>query len=256
MPTVEKVARTDAGLASRAAAVRDAAAPPAGQRARPRQRAEHRARWRCSAACSATATLTVGELAALERVQPPSMTRTVNCLEDGGYVARRAARDRRPPGRRRQPDRAGPRRRCSPTARRRDEWLARQLRDLTPEERAVLRAAAPDCLQTTDRSDDRSRDRVSPTFRALRNPNYRLYLAGSVVSNTGTWMQRVAQDWLVLQPARHRRHRARHHHRAPVPADAAALAVRRRDRRPVPQAAPAPAHPGRHGASPSLRARR
>jgi MFS family permease len=39
---------------------------------------------------------------------------------------------------------------------------------------------------------------LSPTFRSLRNPNYRLYLAGSVVSNTGTWMQRVAQDWLVL----------------------------------------------------------
>jgi MFS family permease len=39
---------------------------------------------------------------------------------------------------------------------------------------------------------------VSPTFRALRNHNYRLYLAGSLVSNTGTWMQRVAQDWLVL----------------------------------------------------------
>ena len=41
---------------------------------------------------------------------------------------------------------------------------------------------------------------MSPTFRSLRNPNYRLYLAGSVVSNTGTWMMRVAQDWLVLQP--------------------------------------------------------
>ncbi|MFT4264481.1 MAG: MFS transporter [Nocardioides sp.] len=41
---------------------------------------------------------------------------------------------------------------------------------------------------------------MSPTFRALRNPNYRLYVAGSVVSNTGTWMMRVAQDWLVLQP--------------------------------------------------------
>jgi MFS family permease len=40
---------------------------------------------------------------------------------------------------------------------------------------------------------------VSPTFRSLRNPNYRLYAAGSVVSNVGTWMQRVAQDWLVLQ---------------------------------------------------------
>src|SRR4051794_4488764 len=39
---------------------------------------------------------------------------------------------------------------------------------------------------------------MSPTFRALRNHNYRLYLLGSVVSNTGTWMQRVAQDWLVL----------------------------------------------------------
>ncbi|QNN53774.1 MFS transporter [Nocardioides mesophilus] len=40
---------------------------------------------------------------------------------------------------------------------------------------------------------------MSPTFRALSNPNYRLYAAGGVVSNTGTWMQRVAQDWLVLQ---------------------------------------------------------
>jgi MFS family permease len=40
---------------------------------------------------------------------------------------------------------------------------------------------------------------LSPTFRSLRNPNYRRYAAGGVVSNTGTWMQRVAQDWLVLQ---------------------------------------------------------
>jgi MFS family permease len=40
---------------------------------------------------------------------------------------------------------------------------------------------------------------LSPTFRALSNHNYRLYAAGGVVSNTGTWMQRVAQDWLVLQ---------------------------------------------------------
>jgi len=40
---------------------------------------------------------------------------------------------------------------------------------------------------------------LSPTFRSLRNPNYRRYAAGGVVSNTGTWMQRVAQDWMVLQ---------------------------------------------------------
>jgi MFS family permease len=39
---------------------------------------------------------------------------------------------------------------------------------------------------------------LSPTFRALHNPNYRRYALGSLVSNTGTWMQRVAQDWLVL----------------------------------------------------------
>ncbi|MBT8158919.1 MULTISPECIES: MFS transporter [Arthrobacter] len=39
---------------------------------------------------------------------------------------------------------------------------------------------------------------MSSTFRALRNPNYRLWASGAVVSNIGTWMQRVAQDWLVL----------------------------------------------------------
>ena len=42
---------------------------------------------------------------------------------------------------------------------------------------------------------------MSPTFRSLRNRNYRLYYAGGVVSNVGTWMQRIAQDWLVLQLA-------------------------------------------------------
>lgn len=36
------------------------------------------------------------------------------------------------------------------------------------------------------------------TFRSLAVPNYRRYAAGAVVSNTGTWMGRVAQDWLVL----------------------------------------------------------
>lgn len=40
---------------------------------------------------------------------------------------------------------------------------------------------------------------MSATFAALRVPNYRVYLAGSSVSNIGTWMQRVAQDWLVLE---------------------------------------------------------
>ncbi len=39
---------------------------------------------------------------------------------------------------------------------------------------------------------------MSPMFRALTIRNYRLWASGAIVSNTGTWMQRVAQDWLVL----------------------------------------------------------
>ncbi|MCK7627539.1 MFS transporter [Streptomyces sp. RS10V-4] len=35
-------------------------------------------------------------------------------------------------------------------------------------------------------------------FSSLRIRNYRLFATGQVVSNTGTWMQRIAQDWLVL----------------------------------------------------------
>ncbi|MFI9721397.1 MFS transporter [Streptomyces sp. NPDC052396] len=35
-------------------------------------------------------------------------------------------------------------------------------------------------------------------FSSLRVRNYRLFFLGQVVSNTGTWMQRIAQDWLVL----------------------------------------------------------
>jgi MFS family permease len=36
------------------------------------------------------------------------------------------------------------------------------------------------------------------TFRSLRHYNYRAWAAGALLSNTGTWMQRTAQDWLVL----------------------------------------------------------
>ena len=37
------------------------------------------------------------------------------------------------------------------------------------------------------------------TFRSLRTRNYRLYFFGQIVSLTGTWMQSVAQAWLVLR---------------------------------------------------------
>ena len=81
----------------------------------------------------------MGELAALERVRPPSMTRVVNSLEARGYVARRPdLRDHR---------------QCLVTLtdsgrqvllanrRRRDEWLAVRIAGLDPAERDVLRRA-------------------------------------------------------------------------------------------------------------------
>jgi MFS family permease len=37
------------------------------------------------------------------------------------------------------------------------------------------------------------------TFSSLRNRNYRLYFTGQIISVTGTWMQRLAQAWLILK---------------------------------------------------------
>ncbi|NJQ15772.1 MFS transporter [Streptomyces bohaiensis] len=78
-------------------------------------------------------------------------------------------------------------------------------------------AAAPDdgpsgaeAAEPTDETAERareaahaSRDREAAetakvgTFASLKIHNYRIFFAGAVVSNTGTWMQRIAQDWLV-----------------------------------------------------------
>lgn len=41
--------------------------------------------------------------------------------------------------------------------------------------------------------------RLSTTFRALRHRNFQLFFAGQFVSLTGTWMQTVAQSWLVYR---------------------------------------------------------
>jgi DNA-binding MarR family transcriptional regulator len=140
MPTVSSAARTDAGLAAELRL--------SVMRLRRRLAIERHPDNELSLGAMAVlgclyrhGELSVGELAAQERVQPPSMTRTVNCLEDGGYVARRPHES---DGRQvvvvlsdlgRETvlaDRA-----------RRDAWLARKLKDLTAEERAVLRRAAP-----------------------------------------------------------------------------------------------------------------
>lgn len=45
----------------------------------------------------------------------------------------------------------------------------------------------------------RLRGRAIPIFRSLRHPNYRRYYLGQLVSLNGTWMQNVAQAWLVYR---------------------------------------------------------
>ena len=41
------------------------------------------------------------------------------------------------------------------------------------------------------------------TFRSLQTFNYRMWASGAIVSNIGTWMQRTAQDWIVLTQLTH-----------------------------------------------------
>ena len=93
------------------------------------------------AALERHASMTPGELAEHEKVQPPSMTRVIAVLEERGLVRRAPhATDRRqvvltvtPEGRDL----------VQRVRRRREAWLAQRLQELTPEERQVLRAAAP-----------------------------------------------------------------------------------------------------------------
>src|SRR5580698_8108117 len=42
------------------------------------------------------------------------------------------------------------------------------------------------------------------TFRSLQGFNYRTWAIGALVSNVGTWMQRTAQDWIVLTQLTHK----------------------------------------------------
>ncbi|MEQ8147474.1 MFS transporter [Streptomyces sp. OP7] len=56
-------------------------------------------------------------------------------------------------------------------------------------------APAPDPYDTKTALDAPRRNSM---FSSLRIRNYRLFFLGQVVSNIGTWMQRIAQDWLVL----------------------------------------------------------
>jgi len=140
MPSVQQLVRSDAGLA---AALRVSVA-----RLNRRLRSERDPDNELSigqlsvlGALFRNGACSIGELAAHERVQPPSMTRTVNCLEQEGYVERRAHET---DGRQvvvALADKGAET--LAADRKRRDAWLAQRMRDLTPEERSVLRLAAP-----------------------------------------------------------------------------------------------------------------
>jgi DNA-binding MarR family transcriptional regulator len=139
-PTVEAVTRTDAGLASqlRVSVMRLA------RRLRNERDPENDLGL---GALSVLGVLlrhgeqTIGQLAAHERVQPPSMTRTVNCLVDDEYAVRRPSETDGRSTLIAISDKG--REVILADRRRRDAWLARRLKDLTPEERDLLRQVAP-----------------------------------------------------------------------------------------------------------------
>jgi DNA-binding MarR family transcriptional regulator len=85
--------------------------------------------------------MTPGELAEHEKVQPPSMTRVIAVLEERGFVMRAPhLTDRRQVVLTVTDEGRSVVQRAR---RRRDAWLAKRLKELSPQERATLRAAAP-----------------------------------------------------------------------------------------------------------------
>jgi DNA-binding MarR family transcriptional regulator len=85
--------------------------------------------------------LTVGELAAQERVQPPTMTRLINALTETGFVTR----EQHETDGRQVNVRLTDLGRASVLAdvERRDQWLSQRLSELSDAERAILAQAAP-----------------------------------------------------------------------------------------------------------------
>jgi DNA-binding MarR family transcriptional regulator len=82
-----------------------------------------------------------GDLAEHEKVQPPSMTRVIAALVDWGLVTR----EPHPTDRRQVILTVTPEGRSlvQKVRRRKEAWLARRLAELSPQERAILREAAP-----------------------------------------------------------------------------------------------------------------
>src|SRR4051812_10410321 len=54
-------------------------------------------------------------------------------------------------------------------------------------------------VTTNESEPNRFRSALATTFRALRHRNFQLFFAGQFISLIGTWMQSVAQSWLVYR---------------------------------------------------------
>ncbi len=140
---------------------------------------------------------TLGELAAIEQVQPPTITRIVANLTEAGMVTRVAdPNDRRSARVRITPagERALERMRS-----RKNAFLLRRLDQLSADEQrhaAELVALLEHLLGGAVRHRVRAAGRR--TFLAISVRNYRLYFTGQVISVSGTWMQTVAQAYLIL----------------------------------------------------------
>ncbi|CAM5671170.1 hypothetical protein SFUMM280S_02385 [Streptomyces fumanus] len=161
------------------------------------------------------------ELARKEHVQPPSMTRIVALLEAKGLVRlephpedrrqkvvtqteqavvmlRRAAASgtRSWPRWWRGSTRTSGRRSAPPPPYWRNSHTCKQRT-----EEATFLSTGPGAASAPapDHHDTLSGPRRGTSmFASLKVRNYRLFFMGQVVSNIGTWMQRIAQDWLVL----------------------------------------------------------
>lgn len=139
-PSTQSVARTDPGLASelRISVMR------LGRRLRNERQPENPLSLSSLSALGVLhrhGEMSIGQLAGHEGVQPPSMTRTINYLLEEGYVGRRADENDRRLVLIDVTDKG--RDTLAADRLRRDAWMAKRLRELSPAERELLREAAP-----------------------------------------------------------------------------------------------------------------
>ena len=138
--------------------------------------------------------ITLGELAAVEQVQPPSMTRIVVRLDECGFVTRVVDPSDRRVARVAITD-AG-RDLLARSRTRREAYLAPARGRAQRVGAGAARARASAARTSPGR---RAMKALRGTFESLHIRNFRLFFVGQVISQCGTWMQTIALGWLVAQ---------------------------------------------------------